>query len=210
MKQVAIHRRNEAVGINSPGAFMTFVYPYENFPVIVSHIHPRFVICNSGQKLHDLDKFEAFQKGDKELDDRLEKASLLYYEWTHPKDPPVESTPASGPSQTQRRREAKSASSDLEASDQSDEEQPAKHPTPIISTPSLRSLYETPKKRDPLQTPQEAKDKVIAAAGGEFCIIDKTNGDNALEYAHLLPCSASDMQVSYWLEVCTYPSLMPL
>lgn len=87
MKQVAIHRRNEAVGINSPGTFKTFVYPYKDFPVIVSHVHPRFVICNSGQKLGDLEKFDAFQKGDKELDDRLVKVSLLYYHWTHPENP---------------------------------------------------------------------------------------------------------------------------
>ncbi|KIJ97491.1 hypothetical protein K443DRAFT_681518 [Laccaria amethystina LaAM-08-1] len=64
MRQVAIHRRVEGVDINTPGAFKTFIYPFDTFPVIVSHVHPCFVICNSGQKLKDYDKIVAFRKGD--------------------------------------------------------------------------------------------------------------------------------------------------
>jgi hypothetical protein len=33
--------------------FTHYSYPYNGFPTIESHVHPRFIICNSGSKLED-------------------------------------------------------------------------------------------------------------------------------------------------------------
>ncbi len=33
--------------------FTLHFYPYHDFPTIKSHVHPRFIICNSGSKLED-------------------------------------------------------------------------------------------------------------------------------------------------------------
>lgn len=84
MRQVAIHRQLEDVDNNTPGSFKTFIYPFDTFPVIVSHVHPCFVICDSGQKLQDYENIVAFQKGDTELGETLGKVAELYYHWTKP------------------------------------------------------------------------------------------------------------------------------
>ena len=53
MLHVPIHRQNSLpTDENEPPVDYTFYpHPYHNFPVIVSHVHPRFVICNTGAKL---------------------------------------------------------------------------------------------------------------------------------------------------------------
>lgn len=50
MKEVSIHRRSDEPS-TPPGDFKRFDYPFSEFPSIVSHVHPRFVICNTGEKL---------------------------------------------------------------------------------------------------------------------------------------------------------------
>ncbi|GJJ06489.1 hypothetical protein Clacol_000681 [Clathrus columnatus] len=54
MEKLAIHRQN---GIPDPDArpaasdFTTHVYPFNDMPLLQSHVHPRFVILEAGRKL---------------------------------------------------------------------------------------------------------------------------------------------------------------
>lgn len=222
MKQVAIHRRLEGVDINTPGAFKTFIYPFDTFPVIVSHVHPCFVICNSGQKLKDYDKIVAFRKGDTELGARLKKVSQLYHHWTQDHGSYAESTQTSDPSRFQPGREARSVFSYFESPEQHVERPappvsnplipvnalvsapsvfipriPVNHHNPVTPPRSTKSqAYDTPGERDDRKTPEKAKEKAVAAAGGAFCLLENVNNANALEFAHLLARSASDTLVS--------------
>ena len=221
MKQVAIHRRLEGVDINTPGAFKTFIYPFDTFPVIVSHVHPCFVICNIGQKLKDYDKLVAFRKGDKDLGARLGKVSELYHHWTQAHGSYAESAQTPNPSRSQPGREARSVFSYFESPEQHVERPPPPISNPLIPVnPSVSSssvfipripinphnpvtpprstksqAYDTPEERDYLKTPEKAKEKVVAA-GGAFCLIENVNNANALEFAHLLARSANDTLVS--------------
>ena len=222
MKQVAIHRRLEGVDINTPDAFKTFTYPFDTFPAIVSHVHPCFVICNSGQKLKDYDKVAAFEKRDTDLDARLAKVSELYYHWTQAHESYAESTQSSNPSRFQPGREARSVFSYFESPERHVERSapPVSNPlnpvNPSASAPSVSiplipvnahnpvtpprstksQVYDTPEERDYFKTPEKAKQKVVAAAGGAFCLIENVDNANALEFAHLLARSASDTLVS--------------
>jgi hypothetical protein len=221
MRQVAIHRRVEGVDIDTPGAFKPFIYPFDTFPVIVSHVHPCFVICNSGQKLKDYDKIVAFRKGDAALGARLGKVAELYHHWTQAHGSYAESTQTSGSSRIQPGREARSVFSYFESPEH------VERPPPPVSNPLIpvnpsvsassvsiplipvnphnpvtpprstnSQVYDTPEERDYLKTPEKAKAKVVAAAGGAFCLIENINHANALEFAHLLARSASDTLVS--------------
>jgi len=53
MRLVPIHRQNSPpTDEDTPPLDFTFYpHPYHGFPVIISHVHPRFVICNTGSKL---------------------------------------------------------------------------------------------------------------------------------------------------------------
>ena len=53
MRLVPIHRQNSLpTDEDSPPLdFTLYTHPYHDFPTIVSHVHPRFVICNAGAKL---------------------------------------------------------------------------------------------------------------------------------------------------------------
>jgi hypothetical protein len=53
MLNVPIHRQNSFPTDEDkpPLDFSFYPHPYDDFPVIVSHVHPRFVICNTGAKL---------------------------------------------------------------------------------------------------------------------------------------------------------------
>lgn len=58
MLRVAIHRLKRAQTdppklAPSKDDFTLHCYPYCNFPIIESPVHPRFVICNSGLKLEN-------------------------------------------------------------------------------------------------------------------------------------------------------------
>jgi len=52
MLQVPIHRQTSLPTDEDqpPVDFTFYPHPYENFPVIISHVHPRFVICNTATK----------------------------------------------------------------------------------------------------------------------------------------------------------------
>ena len=53
MRLVPIHRQKSPPSNDDkpPLDFTFYPHPYHDFPVIVSHVHPRFVICNTGAKL---------------------------------------------------------------------------------------------------------------------------------------------------------------
>ena len=53
MRLVPIHRQNSIPTDEDapPLDFTLYTHPYHNFPTIVSHAHPRFIICNAGAKL---------------------------------------------------------------------------------------------------------------------------------------------------------------
>ena len=53
MRLVPIHRQNSSPTDEDlpPLDFTLYTYPYHDFPTIVSHVHPRFAICNAGAKL---------------------------------------------------------------------------------------------------------------------------------------------------------------
>jgi len=57
---VPIHRQNSLPIEGAPPVdFTLYSYPYHNFPTIVSHVHPRFVLCNAGLKIvQDYDTWE--------------------------------------------------------------------------------------------------------------------------------------------------------
>jgi hypothetical protein len=44
MDDVAFMQQNEVSGTRSPTHFTVHVYPFNTLPVLVSHIHPKFVI----------------------------------------------------------------------------------------------------------------------------------------------------------------------
>lgn len=190
MKQVAIHRRTEGIEISSPSAFKTFVYPYEDFPTIVSHVHPRFIIFNSGQKLDKLLKIKAFLKGNADVDKRLKDVAKIYHNWIKPDGTPVKSKSTFAPRRVQPDRGKTLINSYAEPP-----EPPAllirvprnvcTPPRSVTSETAGEVTHDTPEKREQRQTPDKAKIKVVAAAGAEVCLIDNTN--NVLEYAHLLP-----------------------
>jgi hypothetical protein len=54
MRLVPIHRQNSPPTNEDepPFDFTFYPHPYHDFPVIVSHVHPRFVICNTGAELN--------------------------------------------------------------------------------------------------------------------------------------------------------------
>lgn len=64
-------------------AFTAHTFPFHQFPEIRSHIHPRFVICNSGAKLVGTSLF-GFSEGQEYLEEDLIKLFEIYKAWTKP------------------------------------------------------------------------------------------------------------------------------
>ncbi|KAH9178779.1 hypothetical protein EDB89DRAFT_978543 [Lactarius sanguifluus] len=76
--------------------FSHYHYPYHDFPTIESHVHPRFIICNSGSKLrHDL---FPWHKGYGARTDDLTKVAAIWNSWRRvvPTGEIVEKTPEDG------------------------------------------------------------------------------------------------------------------
>lgn len=194
MKYVPIHRRHEASG------YRKFIYPFEEFPPIVSHVHPRFVICDAADKLRDFADILAFGKGESgALPKLLAKVANIYKAWRTAKPGPefyeerVE--PEAQSERVTRGREAKAGVSY------------AKFFVPTTPPPSRsrdqpsRSVgkipKDTPGKRvlDDSSIPIEAKVRVDKVAP-KRCVLENTDESNPLDYAHLLPRSSIDGIVS--------------
>ncbi|KAF8627969.1 hypothetical protein AX17_006079 [Amanita inopinata Kibby_2008] len=58
MTTIAIHRQHripESGTSLTPNDFSTYMYPFDGFPLLTSHLHPRFVILEAGRRLNLLD-----------------------------------------------------------------------------------------------------------------------------------------------------------
>jgi hypothetical protein len=64
----------------------TYLYPYSDLPHLVSHIHPKFVIFNTGSKLKKLAKTSSKEALRKLFVDNpgLEKIQILHNAWIQP------------------------------------------------------------------------------------------------------------------------------
>ncbi|KAF8814271.1 hypothetical protein BYT27DRAFT_7250201 [Phlegmacium glaucopus] len=61
--------------------FTYYPHPYHGFPIILSHVHSCFVICNSGSKL-EANLFQ-WQKGYEMSKDDLVKLQAIWNSWRH-------------------------------------------------------------------------------------------------------------------------------
>jgi len=82
MRQIPIHRQKDPPPdppMQPPAEDFTYhPYPYHGFPTIESHVHPRFIICNSGSKLdHGMVKWF---KGN-EMKTVLDDLAMVYDIW---------------------------------------------------------------------------------------------------------------------------------
>jgi len=202
MGNVPIHRRDDALPI-SPNAFEKFVYPFEGLPTIVSHVHPRFVICNAALKFGNIKTLYAFA-GRKEgkLHDALLKVTRIYEGWSKvplPNDFCRERNVPKVQPRVKLDREGKGNASYAEPPDV-DGSPPPPAPT-ITATSSFRSVPAhsiadgTPGDRARDSDFEKAKARVDNLAA-KRCLIENTDEANALEYAHLLRRASSDKTVS--------------
>ena len=77
---VPIHRQNSLPTEGSPPVdFTLYTHPYHNFPTIISHVHPRFVLCNTGSKVENAHKVWLNQ-GVRKQD--LAKAFNIWLAWS--------------------------------------------------------------------------------------------------------------------------------
>jgi len=62
--------------------FTYYPYPYHGFPTIESHVHPRFIICNSGSKLEAASDPFQWQKGhEASTINDLAKVQAIWNSW---------------------------------------------------------------------------------------------------------------------------------
>ena len=77
---VPIHRQNSLPTEGSPPVdFTLYTHPYHNFPTIISHVHPRFVLCNTGSKVKNAHK-DWLKQGVWKQD--LSKAADIWLSWS--------------------------------------------------------------------------------------------------------------------------------
>ena len=84
MLEIPIHRQKSPPPdppMPPPAESFTYCpHPYHNLPTIVSRVHPRFIICNSGSKLQDdLDPWQ--QKGDETINRGLRRVHAIWNSW---------------------------------------------------------------------------------------------------------------------------------
>ena len=200
MGNVPIHRRDEMLQI-SPNAFQKFVYPFEGFPTIVSHVHPRFVICNAALKFGDAKALYAFaRRKEGELFNALVKVTHIYEGWSNvhlPNDFCQERNVNVQP----RIKLDRKGKGDVSYAEPADPFPPPPPPTTIATTSASRSVRShtiadgTPGDRARDSDLEKAKSRVDKIAP-KRCLIENTDVSNALDYAHLLDRGSSDKTVS--------------
>jgi len=85
MEQVPIHVQHseEDANDNADFNFVCHMHPFHQFPLIKSHVHPRFVICNTGGKLKDsvylAGRYKSFNPS---REDALDQIREIYESWT--------------------------------------------------------------------------------------------------------------------------------
>ncbi|GLB35619.1 hypothetical protein LshimejAT787_0211840 [Lyophyllum shimeji] len=86
MRLVPIHRQASppptAPEPPSQTDFTYFPHPYHNFPIIASHLHPRFVICDAGRKLRMGLLLFPYMRQHPSLESEIEKMVEIYNAWT--------------------------------------------------------------------------------------------------------------------------------
>ena len=202
MGNVPIHRRDETLQI-SPNAFQKFVYPFEGFPTIVSHVHPRFVICNAALKFGDLKALYAFARGrEGELYDALLKVTHIYERWSKAPFPNDFCQERNVPKVQPRIKLDRKGKGDVSYAEPPDVVGfPPPPATTIAATSSCRSVRAysiadgTPGDRARDSDLEKAKSRVDKIAA-KRCLIENTDETNALDYAHVLPRGSSDQTVS--------------
>ena len=73
--------------IVSADAFTTHIYPFTEFLTVTSHIHPRFVLCNSGMKLTTAGFMSRYSEATPSLEPILCNVLDIYKAWTSPHIP---------------------------------------------------------------------------------------------------------------------------
>lgn len=95
MESIPIHRQADPPPVPSlklrAADFTYYAHSYHNFPVINSHVHPRFIICNSGSKLTDLLTWTR-DYGALARDDMM-KVQAIWLAWKEAKPTEYEDTP---------------------------------------------------------------------------------------------------------------------
>jgi len=81
MDSVPIHLQINQHPPISPAFFRTFVHPFDDLPIIRSHLRPHFVIYNAALKL--LDDAD-YQNQHPTLADSFEEILAIYLQWTAP------------------------------------------------------------------------------------------------------------------------------
>ena len=200
MRNVPIHRRDETLQI-SPNAFQKFVYPFEGFPTIVSHVHPRFVICNAALKFGDAKALEAFARGEEgELYNALLQVTHIYERWSQVALPNDFCQERNVPRVQPRIKLDRKGKGDVSYAEPADAFPPPPATT-IATTSAFRSVRAysvadgTPGDRARAADLEKAKSRVDNIAP-KRCLIENTDETNALDYAHLLDRGSSDKTVS--------------
>ena len=199
MRNVPIHRRDETLQI-SPNAFQKFVYPFEGFPTIVSHVHPRFVICNAALKIGDLNALDAFAKGEEgELYNALLQVAHIYEGWSNVHPPNDFFQERNVPKVQPRVKLDRKGKGDVSYVEPPDVVAPPA--TSVTATSASRSVRAysiadgTPGDRARDSDLEKAKSRVDNIAA-KRCLIENTDETNALDYAHVLRRGSSDKTVS--------------
>ena len=70
----------------SADAFVTYIYPFTGFPTITSHVHPRFVLYNTGSKLSGTLSL-AYGSANPQLWPTFRDVFAIYEAWTSSRIP---------------------------------------------------------------------------------------------------------------------------
>ncbi|KIK05673.1 hypothetical protein K443DRAFT_335197 [Laccaria amethystina LaAM-08-1] len=81
MDSVPIHLQIKQDPPISPAFFRTIVHPFDDLPIIRSHLRPHFVIYNAALKLLDNGQY---QDQHPTLADSFEEILTIYFQWTAP------------------------------------------------------------------------------------------------------------------------------
>ena len=83
MESVPIHRQVDTTSPISPTSFHTIIHPFDNLPMIRSHLRPHFVVYNAGMKLIDIKDYEIQYP---KLAASFRAITVIYLQWTAPAD----------------------------------------------------------------------------------------------------------------------------
>jgi hypothetical protein len=192
MKQVPIHRWDGNLPV-SPRSFKKFIYPFEDFPLIVSHVHPRFVIYDAARKLVFPKVSEFAQESSGNLRQTLIMLREIYDAWLDAKI---------HPSFFQVKVASQAQSANVRPDREVDYNESSPSPPSSVSRrrrprPTSQSgPQETPDNRATASyMPEEAKRRVDRFVP-KRCLIERTNEANALEYVHVLARATQPATVS--------------